>query len=77
MGKAKMTVTIHDGLIRELDRIATDESRSRSDLVEEAVRMWQKRRIGLELIEGYREMADEDKEAAESSLDAGLEALTA
>ena len=75
MGKAKITVTIEETLIHELDRISQQRNQSRSRIVEEAVRSWQRRWIEHELIEGYRAMAKEDGEMAEAHFQAGLEAL--
>jgi metal-responsive CopG/Arc/MetJ family transcriptional regulator len=75
MGKAKLTVTIDEILIKTLDEWSKKRGESRSRLVEKAVRSWQRRQIEQELIEGYRAMAGEDKAAAESRLSAGFEVM--
>jgi metal-responsive CopG/Arc/MetJ family transcriptional regulator len=75
MGKAKMTVTIDKTLIEELDRLSERRKQTRSRIVEEAVRSWQRWQMEMELTEGYRAMAKEDAETAEARLRAGLEAL--
>lgn len=75
MGKAKVTVTIDETLIHELDRLSEQRNLSRSRIVEEAVKSWQRLQTESALIEGYRAMAKEDAEMAEAHLRAGFEAL--
>ena len=75
MGKAKITVTIDETLIEELDRLSEQRKQSRSRVVEEAIKSWQAWQMEMELIKGYRAMAKEDAETAETHLHAGLEAL--
>jgi len=38
--KTKITVTLSDDLVRQLDRLPNTEARSRSQVVEEALRRW-------------------------------------
>lgn len=76
MGKAKITVTIDETLIKTLNRLSERRKYSRSRLVEEAVMSWQRHQMEQELIEGYRAMAKEDLETAEARLAAGQEAIT-
>lgn len=73
MGKAKITVTIDENLIESIDNFAEKEGKNRSQLMEEAVNFWRDWHIEQELIEGYRAMAKEDLETAESHLSAGIE----
>ncbi len=75
MSKERITVTIDEELLQELDRVAAALKQSRSNLVEVAVRTWKRVRLEQELIEGYRGMADEDLMVAENNLAAGHEAL--
>lgn len=75
MSKAKITVTIDEGLVEVLDREAKILNESRSNLVETAIRTWEKLRLERKLIEGYREMAEENRKVAEDSLGAGYEVL--
>ena len=75
MGKTKITITIEEALIHELDRLSEQRNQSRSQLVEEAVKSWQRWQIEQELIEGYRAMAKEDVELAEAHFHAGVETL--
>ncbi|MBI5407411.1 MAG: CopG family transcriptional regulator [Nitrospirae bacterium] len=73
MGKAKITITIDEHLIETIDHLSEKEGKSRSQLMEEAVMYWHHWQIEQDLIEGYRAMAKEDVETAESHLSAGIE----
>jgi len=75
MSKEKITVTIEEELVAELDRLARTLKGSRSSLVETAIRAWKKAQMEQELMEGYRAMAKEDRNTAEENLAAGYEAL--
>ena len=75
MGKTKITVTLEETLVEALARFSEQRAQSRSQIVEEAVRSWERRQIEQELIEGYQAMAQEDLERAEIHFPAGLEAL--
>ena len=75
MSKEKITVTIDEELLEDLDRAAKSLNVSRSSMLEKAIRTWKKDLRRLELIEGYRAMSDEDLKVAEQSLHAGYEAL--
>jgi metal-responsive CopG/Arc/MetJ family transcriptional regulator len=75
MSKAKITVTIEESLVEILDREARTLNASRSNLVETAIRTWSKLRLERELMEGYREMADENRRVAEECLGAGYEVM--
>jgi hypothetical protein len=60
-------------LIEALTRAAGQRKMSRSQLVEEAVAVWQGQQLEQALIEGYQAMAKEDAETAEANLAAGRE----
>ena len=75
MSKGRITVTIEEELVEELDRLAKALNGSRSGLVETAIRAWKKTQMEQELMEGYRAMAKEDRKTAEENLAAGYEAL--
>jgi metal-responsive CopG/Arc/MetJ family transcriptional regulator len=75
MGKAKITVTIEEELVKEIDRTAKTLKENRSCLVEEAIRTWKRVKLEEELREGYLAMAAEDLTTAEENLPAGYEAL--
>jgi metal-responsive CopG/Arc/MetJ family transcriptional regulator len=70
-----MTVTMDADLVDELDRISSDQKESRSQLVEDAVRVWHRQRLEQQLIEGYEAMNRENRETAEANLAARVEAL--
>ncbi len=75
MSKEKITVTIEEELLEELDRAAKSQKVSRSSVLEKAIRTWKKSLLQQQLIEGYRAMSDEDLKVAEQNLHAGYEAL--
>lgn len=71
--KVKGTVSVDESLIRDLARAARKTGRPRSQLVEDALRLWRHRQIEQALKEGYQAMAEEDRETAERRLGAGRE----
>ncbi len=75
MSKERITVTIEEELVQDLDRAAQPLKQSRSNLIEMAVRMWKKVRLEQDLIKGYRAMAEEDLKIAEKNLSAGYKVL--
>ncbi len=62
-------------LIEALTRASGQRKARRSQLVEEAVAVWQGQQLEQALIEGYQAMAKEDAETAEAHLAAGREPL--
>ena len=73
MSKVKITVTVDKSVIDELDRLSEERQKSRSRLIEEAIRTWQRWQREQKLIQGYRAMAKEDVRIAEANLAAGQE----
>jgi metal-responsive CopG/Arc/MetJ family transcriptional regulator len=73
--KQKVTITIDEALLREIDRFSEEHGETRSFLIEEAMKEWKKKKLEEELIEGYRSMAKENAEIAEANLEAGSEVL--
>jgi metal-responsive CopG/Arc/MetJ family transcriptional regulator len=73
--RLKVTVTIEEAIVREIDRMAKERGESRSHVLEKAVQSWRERELEKELIEGYLAMAGEDAETAEVNLAAGVEVL--
>ena len=47
MGNVTVNVSFQDGLLRDIDRVARDESRSRSELLREAARAYIQRKERL------------------------------
>lgn len=76
MGKTKITVTIDESVIKDLDRLSEQRRESRSRLVEEAVKAWRNGQMEKALIEGYQAMAQEDVATAEFHLHIARENLT-
>jgi metal-responsive CopG/Arc/MetJ family transcriptional regulator len=74
--KLKVTVTIEESIVREIDRASNERGESRSRVIEKAMQQWRERELDKQLIEGYLAMAKEDAETAEANLAAGAEALT-
>ena len=75
MSRSKITVTLEEELVQELDRISLRSKTPRSRLVEEAIKSWRRSQRQQELIEGYRAMASEDQKTAEANLAAAYEIL--
>ncbi len=70
--KAKITVTLSRDLVRQLDRLPNTAARSRSQVVEEALRRWleeyKQKELECQVEEYYRSLSEaerqEDKEWA-------------
>ena len=73
--KVKVTVSVDEALVRELGKVSRQTRRPRSQLVEEALRLWRRRHLERALKEGYEAMAREDRITAEGRLSAGWETL--
>jgi metal-responsive CopG/Arc/MetJ family transcriptional regulator len=73
--RQKVTITIDEAILKDIDRLSVKEGKNRSQLIEKAVKAWRQKRLEKELIEGYVAMAEEDLETAEANLEAGVEAL--
>jgi len=73
--KQKVTITIDEAIIKDIDRLSKKEGASRSNLIEKALKVWRKKQFEKELIEGYVAMAKEDSEIAEANLEVGAESL--
>ncbi|MBI4573299.1 MAG: ribbon-helix-helix protein, CopG family [candidate division NC10 bacterium] len=73
--KVKITVSIDEALVRELEGVGRRGQKSRSKLVEEALQHWRRSRLEQELKEGNQAMAKEDRATAERNLAAGWDAM--
>ncbi len=73
--KVKVTVSIDEALVRELGGASRKRGKPRSQLVEEALRLWRRSQLEQALKEGYLAMAKEDRATAEGHLAAGWEAI--
>ena len=68
--RAKLSVTVAPNLYQAITRHAEQAKISKSRIVEEAIRMWEKNRMALLAKEGYLKMADENAADAEAYLPA-------
>lgn len=73
--KQKVTVTIDESIVRDIDKLSKETNETRSHLIEEALKAWRRGQMEQELIDGYRAMAKEDSKTAEQNLEAGKEAI--
>jgi metal-responsive CopG/Arc/MetJ family transcriptional regulator len=73
--KIKLTVSLDEALVRELESDSRRTRKPRSQLVEEAIRHWHRSRLEQELKEGYQAMAAEDRATARRNLAVGWEAI--
>ena len=68
--RAKLSVTVDPNLYQAISQHAEKAKVSKSRLIEEALRLWEKNRLALLAKEGYQKMAHEDLEDAEAYLPA-------
>ena len=73
--KQKVTITVDEAILKEIDKLSNSHGESRSRLIEDAIRVWREKKLEKELIDGYLAMAKDDAEMAESHLEAGMEVL--
>jgi len=73
--REKVTISIAADRLAELDEIAIARGTNRSALIEEALAVWEDRRLKRELADGYKAMAVEDRRTAEANLRSGIETL--
>ena len=73
--KVKLTVSLDQDLVETLDEMSRQSKKPRSRMVQEALRLWQRKHLQDKLAEGYRAMAEEDREGAERHLPAFREIL--
>ena len=75
MAKTKITVSIDGRYVITLDRIAKLKHSNRSNLIEEAIKVWETDYIQAALKKGYQSMAREDSQAAEEYIKIAQEIL--
>ena len=73
--RAKLSVTVDPNLYETITQHAEKTKVSKSRVVEEAIRVWEKNRMALLAKEGYQKMAHEDVLDAEAYLSATSEIL--
>jgi metal-responsive CopG/Arc/MetJ family transcriptional regulator len=73
--KKKMSVTIDTEILEAIEDVAKTCNMAKSQLAQEAFRLWFKKRTEELMAAGYIEMAREDREFADTTLDAQKEIL--
>ncbi len=66
--RAKLSITVDPVIHEAISRHAERARISKSRLVEDALRLWEKNRLALLAKEGYQRMAEEDERDAEAYL---------
>ena len=68
--KLKVTLSLDEDIVEELERTSRETKKSRSRLVQEALELWRRKELQTKLAQGYQEMAEENLETAEQGLSA-------
>ena len=66
--RTKLSITVESALYEAIASHAQQAGVAKSRLVDDALRLWQKRRLALLAREGYQRMAQEDEQDAEAYL---------
>ncbi|TRZ88361.1 MAG: hypothetical protein D4R88_07960 [Methanosarcinales archaeon] len=74
--KKKLSVTIDKEVLEAVENASKTYHMAKSQLAQEALKLWLKRRTQELLARGYTEMAEEDREFAELSFEAQKEILS-
>jgi metal-responsive CopG/Arc/MetJ family transcriptional regulator len=73
--KRKLSITIDYKLFGEMENASKIHHVSKSRLNEEAIKLWLKKNTEELMAKGYKEMAKEDQELAELTLEAQREVV--
>ena len=73
--KKKMSVTIDAEIFEDIEKAAEVRNMAKSQLAQEAFRLWFKIKTEESMAAGYVDMAEEDREFADTALDAQKEIL--
>lgn len=73
--KVKLTLSLDEDVVDTLDSVSKRNKQPRSRVVQDAIRLMQRRELQHQLAEGYRSMAKENSESAEQNLFAFREIL--
>jgi len=73
--KRKVSLTIDEELFEAIEKASKTYNKAKSQLAQEAFRLWLKRETEALMAEGYEEMAEEDRELANITFDAQKEIL--
>jgi metal-responsive CopG/Arc/MetJ family transcriptional regulator len=74
--KRKISVTIDAEIVEAIEDAAKTCNMAKSQLTEEALRLWFKKRTQESMAAGYVEMAREDREFADTTFDAQKEIVS-
>ena len=66
--KVKLTLSLDQAVVDTLDTVSKQSKQPRSRVVQEAIRLWQRRQLQQKLADGYRSMSNENRETAEQNL---------
>jgi metal-responsive CopG/Arc/MetJ family transcriptional regulator len=73
--KRKMSLTIDEEVYEAIERASKAQNMARSQIAEDALRLWLQKQTEALMAKGYEEMADEDEKMAAISLEAQREIL--
>jgi len=73
--KKKMSVTIDADIFEDIEKAAETCNMAKSQLAQEAFKLWFKKKTEESMAAGYVDMAKEDREFADTVLDAQKEIL--
>jgi len=73
--KRKLSITIDNKILEEIEKTTKASNFSKSKLTEEALKLWFKKNTEELMARGYKDMAKEDEEFAELSLEVQEEAM--
>ncbi|GEM_PF-658793 len=73
--KRKVTLTIDEDLYAAIEKASTDARLAKSQLAEEALRLWLQKETESLMAKGYEEMAEEEHAAANLAFEAQREVL--
>lgn len=73
--KRKLSVTVDEDIFLAIDKAAKACNMAKSQLAQEAFRLWIKKRTDDLMARGYQEMAQDDREFAQLTMQAQEEIL--
>ena len=74
--KRKISVTIDEEILKAIEKASKTFNMAKSQLAQEALRLWLKKKTEESMARGYSEMAEEDKELAEVTFEAQKEIIS-
>ena len=74
--KRKVSLTIDEDLYIAIDRVSKTHRIAKSQVAQEALRLWLKKETEALMAEGYEEMYEEDKALADTTYEAQREVLS-